>query len=80
MEKRVRINCGKCGTVNTFVISELPLRIDNSEGIPLILCHKCCKEKKWYTQQICDKCSEKTLCKGLFLSNLKEAIKNLEGL
>lgn len=76
---RLKGRCGKCNRVNTFVKDEIPLRIDNSSGDSILLCTVCCKKLKWYTEEICKKCSEKTMCRGLFLSNMKKALKKSNG-
>ena len=78
--KKVRVNCGKCSTRFITPFNELPLHVAEFDGQHVILCPKCCKEQHWFEAGRCNQCSEKTLCKGLFLSNLKRSIHNTEGI
>lgn len=78
--KKVRVNCGKCKTRFIAPFTELPLHIAEIDGEHVILCPKCCKEKYWFEADRCNQCSERTMCKGLFLTNLKEHVDKINGI
>lgn len=75
-QKMFRENCQKCGTVFLTPISEIPLHVVEP-GI--VLCWKCCKEEFWYEKERCDRCSEKTMCRGLFSKNIRKMLERTEG-
>ena len=76
---RVKKNCSICNTTSYFVVSEITIHIDDEHGEPKLLCYKCCKKKFWESDR-CKYCSDITMCKDLFLPNMKNAIKSIEGI
>lgn len=72
MDKLVRGNCQVCNKTYVMPIIQLGLHQDATGRI---MCPSCCKEYYWYDKQRCDRCSEKTVCKGIFLKNFQNHIK-----
>lgn len=71
MDKLVRGNCQKCNKTYILPIGQLGLHQDPTG---LLMCTTCCKEQYWYDKKRCDMCSEKTICKGLFVKNFQNHI------
>ena len=75
VEKKIKIKCAKCGTVNKIPYTEASFRIDKDNRT---LCHKCCKEFRWESK-VCKKCSDRKFCNGSFMSDAKKFISKLSG-
>jgi hypothetical protein len=44
-----------------------------------IMCYRCCRDVHWFSSGRCNMCSDRTMCKGKFLPNMKRALDNIKG-
>lgn len=69
MIKKKRGLCQKCETAFIFPANDIGRHVDPDNG--LLMCWSCCKKRFWYDKDRCGPCSQKTMCKGLFMHNFR---------
>ena len=75
--KKIKCKCQSCNLSFILPIGEVTCHTNDS-GI--ILCWKCCKEEHYWDDKRCPLCSDKTMCRGRFLKNLKIHVENIKGI
>jgi hypothetical protein len=76
MNKKVRIKCANCNTINKIPYNEISFRTNKDSRS---ICRKCCKKIRWEHKILCKKCSDRSFCNGSFVVNAKQFISENEG-
>lgn len=78
MDKKIKANCGKCGSKFIYPLSQVPLHI--SAFSQKLLCPNCCKEEFYWDDLRCSHCSEKFVCKMGFNLFMSKKIQEKKGI